>query len=105
MVRDLLNKEVYLDPRILGLPQWEELCVFAVDGNRDPAFLHPGNNLQGLNCWLIDWPEQGTVAVVIISGEITELLAIEIIFAINTISLSRLIALKLALTSSAKIFL
>jgi len=79
----LLHKEFDLDPRIFGLPISEGLGVMLMGDGKDLLFAHPGSNLPGLNCWLIGWPERGTAAVVMTNGAKGEVLAMEIIAAIN----------------------
>ncbi len=82
-VRRLFHKELDLDPRMFGLPIAEGLGVLVLGEGEDLAVAHPGSNLPGLNCWLIGWPEQGTGAVVMTNGAKGEVLAMEIIPAIN----------------------
>ncbi len=82
MVKQLLNKELDLDPRMLGISISEGLGVLVMGEGKDLVLTHPGSNLPGLNCWLIGWPEQGTAAVVMTNGAQGEILAMEIISAI-----------------------
>jgi CubicO group peptidase (beta-lactamase class C family) len=81
--RQLLNKEFDLDPGMFGLPISEGLGVFIMGEARDLSFMHPGSNLPGLNCFLIGWPERGTAAIVMTNSAKGEVLAMEIISAIN----------------------
>jgi CubicO group peptidase (beta-lactamase class C family) len=83
MTKQLFNKEFDLDPGMFGIPLSEGLGVFLTGEGRDLLFMHPGSNLPGLNCWLIGWPERGTAAVVMTNGAKGEVLAMEIISAIN----------------------
>jgi len=83
MTRQLLNKELDLDPKMFGLPLSEGLGVFLMVEGKDYLFTHPGNNLPGLNCWLIGWPKRGTAVIIMTNGIKGEMLAMEIISAIN----------------------
>ena len=83
MTKQLFSKEVNLDPKMFGMPLSEGLGVFLTGEGKDLLFMHPGSNLPGLNCWLIGWPERGTAAVVMTNGAKGEVLAMEIISAIN----------------------
>jgi len=83
MARQLMSSQVDLDPGIFGMPVAEGLGVFLMNEGEDLAFLHPGSNLPGLNCWLIGWPAHGTAAVVMTNGAMGEVLAMEIITAVN----------------------
>jgi CubicO group peptidase (beta-lactamase class C family) len=83
MARRLFQREYHLDPRMFGLPISEGFGVMLMGEGRDLLFTHPGSNLPGLNCWLIGWPERGTAAVVMTNGAKGEVLAMEIISAIN----------------------
>jgi CubicO group peptidase (beta-lactamase class C family) len=81
--RLLFLREYDLDQSMFGLPVSEGLGVFVMGRRKDLLFSHPGSNLPGLNCWLIGWPERGTAAVVMTNGAKGEVLAMEIIAAIN----------------------
>jgi len=83
MTRRLFNKEFDLDPRMFGLPLSEGLGVFLMGEGKHLLFMHPGSNLPGLNCWLIGWLERGTAVVLMTNGAKGEVLAMEIIAAIN----------------------
>jgi CubicO group peptidase (beta-lactamase class C family) len=83
MTKQLFNKEFNLDPGMFGIPLSEGLGVFLTGKGKDLLFMHPGSNIPGLNCWLIGWPERGTAAIVMTNGAKGELLAMEIISAIN----------------------
>ncbi len=83
MAKQLFHRECDLDPRMFGLPISEGLGVFVMGEGKDLVFTHPGSNLPGLNCWLIGWPARGTGAVVMTDGAKGEVLAIEIIAAID----------------------
>ena len=83
MTRRLLHKEFDLDPRMFGIPLSEGLGVLVMGEGKDLLFSHPGSNLPGLNCWLIAWPDRGTAAIVMTNGAEGEVLAMEIIAAIN----------------------
>ena len=85
MTKQLLNKEFDLDPNMFGMPISEGLGVFIMNEYSDLLFMHPGSNLPGLNCWLIGWPEKETAAVVMTNGANGEILAMEIISAINLV--------------------
>jgi len=83
MARQLLNKELDLDPKMTaGFPLGEGLGVF-LRGQADQfSFLHPGGNLPGTNCWLEGWPGSGKGVVIMANGAGGEVLAIEILQAV-----------------------
>lgn len=83
MTRQLLQKDHDLDPRMFGLPVSGGLGVMLLGEGKDLLFAHPGSNLPGLNCWLMGWPERGTAVAVMTNGAKGEVLAMEIISAIN----------------------
>ena len=83
MTELMFEKAFDLDPKMFGLPVSEGLGVFLMGEGDDFLFTHPGGNLPGLNCWLIGWPERGTAAVVMTNGAKGEMLAMEVISAIN----------------------
>jgi len=82
-VKLLFNKEYVFDPNIFGLPLIEGLGVFIMGEGKDFLFMHPGNNFPGLNCRLMGWPNRGTAVIIMTNGERGELLAKEIVTAIN----------------------
>ena len=65
------------------MPISEGLGVLLMGEGKDLVFTHPGSNLPGLNCWLIGWLERGTAVVIITNGANGEVLAMEIITAVN----------------------
>jgi len=81
--RELLNKELDLDPKMFGLPIGEGLGVMLMDKGNNVLFTHPGSNLPGSNCWLIASPQTGKGAIVMTNGAGGEILEIEIITAIS----------------------
>lgn len=83
MTRRLFHKEIDLDPGMFGVPLSEGLGVLLMGEDKGLLFMHPGSNLPGLNCWLIGWVERGTAAIVMTNGANGEVLAMEIISAIN----------------------
>ena len=85
MTKKLFNKEFNLDPNLYGLPLSEGLGIFLMGEGKNLTIMHPGNNVPGLNCWLIGWPERGTGAVIMTNGANGEILTLEIISAINII--------------------
>jgi CubicO group peptidase (beta-lactamase class C family) len=78
----LLHKESELDPKMFGLPVVEGLGVMLLNKQEDLLFFHPGNNSPGSICWLIASATKGKGAVVMINGEMGEILSLEIIMAI-----------------------
>jgi CubicO group peptidase (beta-lactamase class C family) len=76
--RQLLRKELDLDPRMFGFSIAEGLGVMLLGSEPDVSFLHPGSNLPGTNCWLEGCPGSGQGAVIMTNGAGGELLAIEI---------------------------
>jgi len=83
MTRRMLTTECDIDQQKFPLPFTEGLGVFLMGHGRDVAFLHPGNNYPGLNCWLIGWPERGTGAVIMSNGGVYGMLGAEIIHAVD----------------------
>ncbi len=83
MARQMFRKELDLDPRIFGVPISEGLGVMLYGEDENLVFAHPGSNYPGMNCWLIGYPETGRGAIVMTNGEKGEILAMEIIAAIN----------------------
>jgi len=83
MARQLLSKQLDLDPGMFGVAISEGLGVLLMGEGEDMLFLLPGSNLPGLNCWLAGWPERGTGAVVMTNGAMGEVLAMEILSSIN----------------------
>ena len=83
MVRRMFTKAIDLDPGIFGIPLGEGLGVFLYGEGDDLGFLHPGGNAPGMNCWLLGYPKTGGGAAVMTNGAKGEILALEIISAIN----------------------
>jgi CubicO group peptidase (beta-lactamase class C family) len=83
MTRRMFTKERDIDREKFPLPFWQGLGVFLMGEGRDRAFLHPGSNYPGLNCWLIGWPERGTGAVVMSNGGMYGFLGAEVVQAID----------------------
>jgi len=81
--RQMFRKELDLDPRMFGVPISEGLGVMLYGEDENLVFAHPGSNYPGMNCWLIGYPETGRGAIVMTNGEKGEILAMEIISAIN----------------------
>jgi hypothetical protein len=79
----MFQKELDLDPAMFGMPLSEGLGTLLYGTGEDLVFLHPGSNLPGLNCWLLGYPERGTGAVIMTNGAQGEVLAMEIIAAVN----------------------
>jgi hypothetical protein len=82
MMRQMLRKELDLDPQMFGLPLGEGLGVLLYGADENLVFAHPGSNLPGTNCWLLGSPSVGKGAVVMTNGALGEVLAMEIISAI-----------------------
>jgi len=83
ITRTLFQSEKELDPNMFGIPLSEGLGVFLMGDGKDFLFMHPGGNLPGLNCWLIGWPNRSNAVIVMSNGAKGEMLAMEIISAIN----------------------
>jgi len=83
MACQMLRKELDLDPSIFGVPISEGLSVMLYGEEENLVFTHPGSNYPGMNCWLIGYPETGRGAVIMTNGVKGEILAMEIIAAIN----------------------
>ena len=82
MTRQMINKELDLDPQMFGVPLGEGLGVMLYGTDENLIFLHPGSNFPGMNCWLLGNPRVGKGAVVMTNGAMGEVLAMEIISAI-----------------------
>jgi CubicO group peptidase (beta-lactamase class C family) len=84
MVSQMFTKVLDLDPAIMGgLPVGEGLGVFLYGEGDDLVFLHPGGNSPGMNCWLFGYPKKGRGGSIMTNGADGELLALEIISALN----------------------
>jgi CubicO group peptidase (beta-lactamase class C family) len=83
MVWQMFHKELDLDPRMYDIPLGEGLGVILYGEGENFVFVHPGSNYPGMNCWLIGYPETGRGAVIMTNGAMGEVLAMEIIAAIN----------------------
>jgi CubicO group peptidase (beta-lactamase class C family) len=82
-VRAMFQKELDLDPELLGFPLGEGLGVLLRGTGRDLSFLHPGDNYPGASCWLVGYPELRQGAVVMTNGAKGNLLAMELLAAIG----------------------
>jgi CubicO group peptidase (beta-lactamase class C family) len=78
-VRQMLRREVDLDPRLFGFPMAEGLGVFVTGSGKGLSFSHPGQNYPGATSWLIAFPELGQGAVIMTNGAKGDLLTLEII--------------------------
>ena len=86
MVRRMFTKVLDLDPATMGgLPVGEGLGVFLYGEGDDLVFLHPGGNSPGMNCWLFGYPAKGRGGCVMTNGADGEVLALEIISALNRV--------------------
>jgi len=83
MALEMFRKELDLDPKMFGVPIAEGLGVMLYGEDEDLLFVHPGSNFPGMNCWLLGYPEAGRGAVIMTNGAQGEILAMEIISAIN----------------------
>jgi CubicO group peptidase (beta-lactamase class C family) len=82
MARLMFQKEMDLDPNLLGFPMGEGLGVFLQGTGRGLSFLHPGDNFPGASCWLVGFPALGKGAVIMTNGAKGNLLAMELLSAI-----------------------
>jgi CubicO group peptidase (beta-lactamase class C family) len=82
MARQMLRKELDLDPQLFGMPLGEGLGVMLYGTDEDLIFAHPGSNYPGMNCWLLGNPNVGKGAVTMTNGAMGEVLCMEIISAI-----------------------
>ncbi|UCE07375.1 MAG: hypothetical protein JSW07_04920 [bacterium] len=71
------------NPRMFGIPLGEGLGVMLYGEGENFVFAHPGSNYPGMNCWLLGYPETGRGTVIMTNGAMGEVLAMEIIAAIN----------------------
>jgi CubicO group peptidase (beta-lactamase class C family) len=78
-VRQMLRKEVDLDPRLFGFPVAEGLGVFVSGSGRGLSFSHPGQNFPGATSWLVAFPELAQGVIVMTNGARGDLLTLEII--------------------------
>ncbi|MFZ2490687.1 MAG: serine hydrolase domain-containing protein [Thermoanaerobaculia bacterium] len=83
MARQLLHKELDLDPKVFGGAFGEGLGVFLHGEGDDLALVSPGANTPGANCWLVAWPAKELAVVVMTNGAQGEVLAMEIIAAVR----------------------
>ena len=83
MARTMFQKELDLDPEILGFPMGEGLGVLLRGTGGSLSFLHPGDNAPGASCWLVGYPATGKGAVVMTNGAKGNLLAMELLAAIG----------------------
>lgn len=82
-VRLMFQKEVDLDPELLGFPVGEGLGVLLRGTGQGLSFFHPGDNAPGASCWLVGLPERGKGAVIMTNGAKGNLLAMELLAAIG----------------------
>jgi CubicO group peptidase (beta-lactamase class C family) len=83
MVRRMFTKVLDLDSAMFGIPLGEGLGVFLYGEEDNLVFAHPGSNSPGMNCWLFGYPKTGRGLVVMTNGAQGEILAMEIISAVN----------------------
>jgi CubicO group peptidase (beta-lactamase class C family) len=84
MARRMFTKVLDLDPATMGgLPVGQGLGVFLYGEGDNLVFLHPGGNSPGMNCWLFGYPKTGNGAAIMTNGADGEILALEIISALN----------------------
>ena len=83
MARRMFTKVLDLDPAMFGIPIGEGLGVFLYGEEDNLVFAHPGSNSPGMNCWLFGYPKTGRGLVVMTNGAQGEILAMEIISAVN----------------------
>jgi len=81
--RLMFTKVLDLDPAMFGIPLSEGLGVLLYGEGDNLMFAHPGSNSPGMNCWLFGFPKTGRGAVIMTNGASGEILAMEIISAIN----------------------
>jgi len=84
MVKQLLKKELELDPEMFGFPLGEGLGVFLFGKGQDFSFGHPGSNLPGTTSWLIGWPDSGNAVIIMANGFRGDLLSMEILSTISS---------------------
>jgi CubicO group peptidase (beta-lactamase class C family) len=80
--RLMFQKELDLDPEILGFPMGEGLGVLLTGAGPNLSFLHPGDNSPGASCWLVGFPAQGRGAVIMTNGAKGNLVAMELLASI-----------------------
>jgi CubicO group peptidase (beta-lactamase class C family) len=83
MVRRMFTKVLDLDSAMFGIPLGGGLGVFLYGEEDNLVFAHPGSNSPGMNCWLFGYPKTGRGLVVMTNGAQGEILAMEIISAVN----------------------
>lgn len=84
-VRQMLQPEVELDPKLFGTPAREGLGVFLLGEGEGLSFGHPGSNYPGATCWLVGYPEKGRGVIVMTNGAGGELLALELMAALTKV--------------------
>ncbi|MBN2414527.1 beta-lactamase family protein [bacterium] len=83
--RMMFTPQTELDPRMFGVPLSMGLGVLLHGSGDDIAVAHPGGNLPGINCWPIFFPAKGQGCVVMTNAAMGELLAMEVIAAVNRV--------------------
>lgn len=81
--RLMLSRQVDLDPAMFGVPLNQGLGPFIHGEGAGFVFVLPGSNFPGMNCWLLGFPETGNAVVVMTNGAMGEVLAMEVISAVN----------------------
>ena len=82
MARQMLHREIDLDPAQVGFPLGEGLGVLLRGTDGSFSFLHPGSNLPGTTCWLEACPGSGKGVVIMANGAEGDLLSLEILPAV-----------------------
>lgn len=82
MAREMLSRELEIDPAIFGAPLGQGLGVLLFGTGDGFYFLHPGDNLPGATCWLMGCPKSGDGIVIMTNGAMGNLLAMEIVAAV-----------------------
>ena len=82
-VRLMFRGQVDLDPAMFGAPFSQGLGPILYGEGNGFAFILPGSNSPGMNCWLLGYPVTGRGVVVMTNGAMGEVLAMEVISAFN----------------------
>jgi CubicO group peptidase (beta-lactamase class C family) len=81
--RAMLSTVMTLDPSPLGFPMGQALGAFIFSEGENMSFCHPGDNFPGASSWLMGYPALGHGVIIMTNGAKGNLLALEIISALE----------------------
>ncbi len=82
-IRQMFHIEMDLDPSILGFVMGQGLGAFIWGDEENMSFGHPGDNFPGASSWLMGYPALGKGVVIMTNGAKGNLLALEILAALE----------------------